>query len=62
MGNIWIGRFDGLTRYDGKSFTDFLSNHLTYYIIEDKSGNIWLSHSEPKFLLSKLADAGFVQV
>lgn len=46
-GNLWIGRFDGLSRYDGHSFTDLLSPHLSYYISEDRCGNIWLSHAEP---------------
>ena len=46
-GNLWIGRFDGLSRYDGHSFTDLLSPHLSYYISEDRSGNIWLAHAEP---------------
>ena len=45
-GNIWIGQFDGLTIYDGTSFTDVLSDFLTYYMIEAKNGDIWLSHSE----------------
>ncbi len=46
-GNIWIGKSFGLTLYDGQSFTDLLSNYLTYYIIEDKAGNIWFTHCEP---------------
>jgi ligand-binding sensor domain-containing protein len=54
-GNIWIGRMDGLTRYNPsansktgeESFTDLFTDFLTYYIIQDKSGNIWMTHSEP---------------
>jgi len=54
-GKIWIGKFDGLTIYDPaaasksgqKSFTDYLSNFLTYYLISDKAGNVWFTHSEP---------------
>ncbi len=45
-GNIWIGRMDGLTRYDGKDLTD-LESRFSYYITQDKTGNIWLSVSEP---------------
>jgi ligand-binding sensor domain-containing protein len=55
-GNVWIGRFDGLTRYDGKSFTEFLPNYLTYYIVDDKEGNIWLTHSEPNTHHSNLPE------
>ncbi len=46
-GNIWIGQFDGLTVYNGKTYTDMLSDLLTYYMMQDKGGNIWLTHSEP---------------
>jgi ligand-binding sensor domain-containing protein len=45
-GNIWIGRMDGLSCYDGKSITD-LQTHFSYYITGDKAGNIWLTVSEP---------------
>ncbi len=53
-GNIWIGKFDGLTIYNGKTFTDMLSDHLTYYIMKDKGGNIWLTHSEPNPLYENI--------
>ncbi len=46
-GNIWIGKFDGLTIFNGKTYTDVLSDLLTYYMIEDERGDIWLTHSEP---------------
>ena len=48
-GNIWIGQFDGLTVFNPstKSYTDLLTDHLTYYMIDDQEGNIWLTHSEP---------------
>ncbi len=45
-GNLWIGTLGGVSRYDGKSFTNFteksgLSNNKVYSILEDKSGNLW---------------------
>ena len=45
-GNILLGG-DGLTRYDGKSFTAFsakdgLSNPGVWSILEDKKGNLWV--------------------
>jgi len=45
-GNIWLGG-DGLTRYDGKSFTAFtakdgLTNPSVWSILEDKNGNLWV--------------------
>ena len=49
-GNIWIGKFDGLTVYNGKVYSDVLSDYLTYYFTEDKSGNVWFSHSEPNIV------------
>jgi ligand-binding sensor domain-containing protein len=55
-GNIWIGTFNGLSRYDGTNFTDFLSKFLTYYIIGDKQGNMWLTHSEPNTHYSDIAN------
>jgi len=47
-GTIWIGTFQGLFKYDGKTFQQFaeLPKHLAYYITEDKSGGIWLSTGE----------------
>lgn len=47
-GKIWIGRFDGLSVYDPATsvYSNYLSDYLTYYIVEDKAGNIWLSHNE----------------
>jgi ligand-binding sensor domain-containing protein/signal transduction histidine kinase len=46
-GNIWIGTNDGLSRYDGISFTHFtkkegLSDNFIYSIKEDLDGNIWI--------------------
>jgi ligand-binding sensor domain-containing protein len=40
-GNIWFG-YDGLWRYDGKTFTK-VSQTGAYALIEDKKGNIWTS-------------------
>ncbi len=42
-GNIWLGTIHhGVYRYDGKSFTNFLSNEVVKCILEDRNGNIWL--------------------
>lgn len=45
-GNIWLGG-DGLTRFDGKSFTAFttkdgLTNPSVWSILEDKNGKLWV--------------------
>ena len=40
-GNIWLGGYDGLWRYDGNTFTNFTQNFVGY-IYEDKKGNIWI--------------------
>ena len=45
-GNIWFSNWDGVYRYDGKSFTTFtkkdgLSGNVVARMIEDKKGNIW---------------------
>jgi len=45
-GNLWFGTVNGLSRYNGKSFTHYaeeegLKNNFITSIIEDKSGNIW---------------------
>jgi ligand-binding sensor domain-containing protein len=53
-GSIWIGRMNGLCRYDpsaaltgGKSVTELQADFISYYIVGDKAGNVWLTHSEP---------------
>lgn len=46
-GNLWFGTRNGLYKYDGKSFSQFLvanglnSNNI-YCILEDKDGKIWI--------------------
>jgi ligand-binding sensor domain-containing protein len=43
-GNIWIAAFDGIFRYDGKSFTNITSNVSSarfFSILEDRNGNFW---------------------
>ena len=54
-GEIWIGTDNGLTIYDGKSFTNITiapivnSNHNKFYvfsIMQDKSGKIWVATVE----------------
>jgi len=48
-GNLWFGTFgNGLSKFDGKSFTNFSSAHglahnLINAITEDSQGNIWFS-------------------
>ena len=43
-GNIWIAAFDGIFRYDGKTFTN-ITNKVTsarfFSILEDRNGNFW---------------------
>jgi len=43
-GNIWIAAFDGIFRYDGKSFTNItskVSSARFFSVLEDKKGNFW---------------------
>src|SRR5579863_10742094 len=43
-GNIWIAAFDGIFRYDGKSFTNItskVSSARFFSVLEDKKGNLW---------------------
>nr|WP_294944116.1 two-component regulator propeller domain-containing protein [uncultured Mucilaginibacter sp.] len=51
-GFIWVGTRDGLSKYDGYSFTHFkhdpqdptsLSSSMVSDIVEDKEGNIWIA-------------------
>lgn len=46
-GNIWIGGADGLYSYDGKALTNFSPDFIGY-ILEDRSGNIWVSAGIPQ--------------
>jgi ligand-binding sensor domain-containing protein len=44
-GNIWIAAFDGIFRYDGKSFINITSKVTSarfFSILEDRKGNFWL--------------------
>ncbi|MBM3237132.1 PAS domain S-box protein [Candidatus Poribacteria bacterium] len=48
QGNIWIGTRGGLSRYDGKEFTNFttddgLRNNVVSVICQDKSGMLWFA-------------------
>lgn len=49
-GNIWFVGGDGILRYDGKSFCRFTTKYghanRDWSILEDKSGNIWVSTKE----------------
>jgi ligand-binding sensor domain-containing protein len=43
-GNIWIAAFDGVFRYDGKSFfniTSKISSARFFSVLEDRKGNLW---------------------
>ncbi len=45
-GNIWIGTAGGVTKYDGRNFSNYtenegLINNDVRSILEDKNGNIW---------------------
>jgi ligand-binding sensor domain-containing protein len=43
-GNIWIAAFDGIFRYDGKSFTNITSKVSParfFSVLEDSKGNLW---------------------
>ena len=45
-GNIWIAAFDGIFRYDGKSFTHITSDVSSarfFSVLEDKKGNFWFA-------------------
>ncbi len=70
-GNIWIGSADGLCRYDpsaslksgGKSFTNFTNS--TYYVFEDRAGNLWLSDGKlnsPEMTLTKYDGKSFTTI
>lgn len=49
VGNIWFGSYgEGVYKYDGKYFINYTTNeglnsNTIYSIVEDKSGNIWVS-------------------
>ena len=43
-GNIWLAAYDGIFRYDGKSFTNVtkqVSSARFFSILEDRKGNLW---------------------
>jgi ligand-binding sensor domain-containing protein len=43
-GDIWIASFEGVFRYDGKSFTNVTSGVSTgrfFSVLEDRKGNMW---------------------
>jgi ligand-binding sensor domain-containing protein len=45
-GNIWIASWDGIFRYDGKSFTNItkdISSARFFDVLEDIKGNFWFS-------------------
>ncbi len=43
-GNLWLAAFDGIFRYDGKSFTNVtskVSSARFFSVLEDSKGNFW---------------------
>jgi ligand-binding sensor domain-containing protein len=43
-GNIWIASWEGIFRYDGKSFTNItskVSSASFFSVLEDRKGNLW---------------------
>jgi len=45
-GNIWIASFEGIIRYDGKSFTNItskISSCRFFSVLEDTRGNFWFA-------------------
>lgn len=45
-GNIWMAAFDGIFRYDGKSFTNITGNVSSarfFSVLEDRKGNFWFA-------------------
>ena len=43
-GNIWIASWEGIFRYDGKSFTNItskVSSSHFFSVLEDRKGNLW---------------------
>lgn len=69
-GNLWLGTYGGVCRYDGKTFTNFtekegLSSNFVNAILEDKSGNLWfgtngggISKYDGKFFTNFSEDEG----
>ena len=55
QGFIWIGTYDGLSRYDGYQFVNFknnpqdpssISNNIVVSIIEDRDGFLWVGTAQ----------------
>lgn len=45
-GNIWIASWEGIFKYDGKSFTNItskVSSARFFSVLEDRKGNFWLA-------------------
>src|SRR5882672_4588583 len=43
-GNIWMASWEGVFRYDGKSFTNItstVSSARFFSVLEDRKGNLW---------------------
>ena len=40
-GNIWIATTEGISKFDGNSFTTILNSGCVYSIIEDTNGDFW---------------------
>src|SRR5688500_12335292 len=45
-GNIWMASWEGIIRYDGKSFTNItskVSSARFFSVLEDRKGNFWFA-------------------
>jgi len=49
-GNIWFGADGGVSRYDGKSFRNYMMNGGVNSIIEDKTGKFWFATADNTFV------------
>jgi signal transduction histidine kinase/ligand-binding sensor domain-containing protein/DNA-binding NarL/FixJ family response regulator len=61
---IWIGTFDGLIRYNGRSFQTFdatttpgFDAHSAHYMLEDGDGALWIGTENEG--LARFSDGGF---
>ena len=50
-GNVWIGTYNGLSRYDGRKFVTFtdkdgLIGKSIQCLLQDREGNLWIGTTE----------------
>jgi ligand-binding sensor domain-containing protein len=61
-GNIWFGTFSGLSRFDGKTFSNILSpNFFVYSMLEDRSGRLWCSTNNGVYWYDGKAFTSFLE-